>query len=167
MRMLPVIVLGFLTLGCGHLTHTATLPSPTEPAPKLLERVMDLPLANVFPKVLEILLEQGYHLEAADRSLGLVRFSRVWTNTHNLAQPQSHLQCTLLFSPAGAEKTRVRLLATGHLSWWGKNGQTDGEHAPVPHAQADQLLTHLATHLDQANPGLKAQGLTGRDALTK
>jgi len=68
----------------------------------------------VFPRVLEVLMDGGYVIRSANTDLGLVTFYQQWMDqtqhNANIAEEGS-----AIFSSAGPNQTRVRLVISG--SW--------------------------------------------------
>jgi len=111
-------VLGFS--GCAPLApvQLRSAPEPSEQEMAQLRNIQSRTIAirrdAVFPKVLEILMDGGYVIRSANTDLGLVTFYQQWMDqtqhNANIAEEGS-----AIFSSAGPNQTRVRLVISG--SW--------------------------------------------------
>ncbi len=81
-----------------------------------LVRNLALPRSQVFPKVVEVLLDMGYQVRSANADLGLVNLSRTWYDETLAAHPAMSMEATLLFQLDGRGGTRLLMLPTGHWS---------------------------------------------------
>jgi hypothetical protein len=110
-----VIVIGMLT-GCGRPVVVRSEPTPTPEqvaqVRAIQTRVIATPIESVFPKVIDVLMDNDYVVRSADAKLGLVVFYQQWTDTTqnnaNITQ-----EGTALFKPVGASSTQVRVMLTG------------------------------------------------------
>lgn len=123
-----------------------------------LVRALDLPRRQVFPKVVEVLLDMGYQVRSANADLGLVNLSRTWYDETLVAHPAMSMEATLLFQPDGHGGTRLLMLPTGHwsvISWGGKDSAsaTVTRAQPALEARAVQpFLDELARRLAMPSP---------------
>lgn len=111
-------VLGFS--GCVPLApvQLRSAPEPSEQEMAQLRTIQSRTIAirrdAVFPKVLEVLMDGGYVIRSANTDLGLVTFYQQWMDqtqhNANIAEEGS-----AIFSSAGQNQTRVRLVISG--SW--------------------------------------------------
>ncbi len=111
-------VLGFS--GCVPLApvQLRSAPEPSEQEMAQLRNIQSRTIAirrdAVFPKVLEVLMDGGYVIRSANTDLGLVTFYQQWMDqtqhNANIAEEGS-----AIFSSAGQNQTRVRLVISG--SW--------------------------------------------------
>src|SRR4051812_40902721 len=97
LRLYGVLVL--LLAGC-EIPARAWAPPMGPPGRVVAERrarsrVLQIPMQAVFPRVLDVLLDAGCVVRAADRELGMVSFFRVWAD-HGGAFTYSQ-EGTLLF----------------------------------------------------------------------
>ena len=113
---LSVIVIGMLTGCVGRPVVVRSEPTPTPEqvaqVRAIQTRVIATPIESVFPKVIDVLMDNDYVVRSADAKLGLVVFYQQWTdttqNSANLTQ-----EGTALFKPVGASSTQVRVMLTG------------------------------------------------------
>ncbi len=111
-------VLGFS--GCAPLApvQLRSAPEPSEQEMAQLRNIQSRTIAirrdAVFPRVLEVLMDGGYVIRSANTDLGLVTFYQQWMDqtqhNANIAEEGS-----AIFSSAGPNQTRVRLVISG--SW--------------------------------------------------
>lgn len=75
-------------------------------------RVLAVEPASIFPRILDLLMDQGYLVRSVDERLGFVAFFQQWRDPSqggaNLIQ-----EGTLLFTPMGDGSTKVRVMLTG------------------------------------------------------
>ncbi|MFN8012341.1 MAG: hypothetical protein U0P81_13310 [Holophagaceae bacterium] len=76
-------------------------------------RVLAVPRSAVFPRVLDLLLDQGYQVRSANEPLGFVAFHQQWVDRRQATKPILSLEGTLLFREEGTSRTRVRVEMTG------------------------------------------------------
>ena len=127
MRGLLVIPALVVLTGClptRTTFHPVPLAAPGDltPVRGSQSRVLAIPLTEVFPKVLEVLLDQGYQVRSANARLGLISFFRQWSDTRLKTNPTYTQEGTLLLQAAGPGATRVRLGITA------RSEENIGEH---------------------------------------
>ena len=128
-----VIAIGMLT-GCVTARPVVVRSEPT-PTPEqvaqvraIQTRVIATPIESVFPKVIDVLMDNDYVVRSADAKLGLVVFYQQWTDTtQNYANITR--EGTALFKPAGASSTQVRVMLTG--GWQQLENTGGGLRSPV------------------------------------
>ena len=128
---LSVIVIGMLT-GCGRPVVVRSEPTPTPEqvaqVRAIQTRVIATPIESVFPKVIDVLMDNDYVVRSADAKLGLVVFYQQWTdttqNSANITQ-----EGTALFKSVGASSTQVRVMLTG--GWQQLENTGGGLRSPV------------------------------------
>ena len=114
--MLPLMVLAGIP-GCTppevHL-HSAPMPVAQEAARRreARTRVVPVAFASIFPKVLGVLMDEGYLVRSANGTLGTVSFFQQWQDPDQ-ADANIIQEGSLLFTPEGPESTQVRLMLTG------------------------------------------------------
>lgn len=150
-----------LALGCTppDFSLPATSGSVGQPsAGSPLARTLALPRGQVFPKVVEALLDMGYQVRSANADLGLVNLSRTWYDETLSARPALSMEATLLFQADGQESTRLLVLPTGHWSVVSLGGK-DAASATVTRAQpvldaraVQPFLDELARRLTEPSP---------------
>ena len=128
-----------LTLALGCTPPDFSLPTTSgsvgQPsAGSAMTRTLALPRGQVFPKVVEVLLDMGYQVRSASADLGLVNLSRTWYDETLSARPALTMEATLLFQADGQESTRLLVLPTGHWSVVSIGGK-DSASATVTRAQ--------------------------------
>src|SRR6185369_12027874 len=80
----------------------------------LRTRVIATPLSVVFPKVIDVLMDNGYLVRSANETLGIVSFYQQWQDANQSGASISQ-EGSVVFRSAGPSSTEVRLLLTG--SW--------------------------------------------------
>lgn len=140
-----------LALGCTppNFSLPTTPRSGAEPsvgAP--LISTLALPRGQVFPKVVEVLLDMGYQVRSANANLGLVNLSRTWYDETMAARPELSMEATLLFQADGQGGTRLLMLPTGHWSVVSVGGK-DSASATVTRAQPALDARDIQPFLDE------------------
>jgi hypothetical protein len=122
-------------------------------------RTLLLPWNQVFPKVLDVLMDMGYQIRCADEGLGQVNIYQTWYDETRAARPELSLEATLLFRPQRPGETSVRIVATGRWNWIssGRSGS-----ATVTEAQPALASTECRQFLDQLEARLRASEATRR-----
>ena len=158
-------VLGLaLVLGCTPPNFSL----PTTPgsggglsADSPLTRTMALPRGQVFPKVVEVLMDMGYQVRSASADLGLVNLSRTWYDETLAARPELSMEATLLFQADGQGGTRLLMLPTGHWSVVSVGGK-DSASATVRRAQPALDARDVQPFLDELARRLAAPSSAAR-----
>lgn len=147
------------TLGCRitqPIVRPAPLPAPEQAAAAraVQERWVAVPATDAFPLILDLLLDRGLLVVAADRDLGLVSFRGAWRDLDHLLDPDITVEGTLRVRTDG-KGLRLRLLLMGrweivdHV----EGGQaTVGRIAPVGPEEYRRLLDGLAEGLARPTP---------------
>jgi hypothetical protein len=79
----------------------------------LQTRTLPMPLEVIFPKVLAIMIDQGYLLHSIDKLNGMITFSQQWRETG--PQPANiTIRGTIFLSALEPAKTRLRVMLTGN-----------------------------------------------------
>ncbi len=152
-------VLGLaLVLGCTPPSFSL----PTTPgsggdlsAGPPLTRTLAIPRVQVFPKVVEVLMNMGYQVRSASADLGLVNLSRTWYDETLAARPALSMEATLLFQADGQGGTRLFMLPTGHWSVVSVGGK-DSASATVTTAQPALDVRDVQPFLDELAKRLAA-----------
>jgi hypothetical protein len=132
-RLISVCLLALLgSLACQRPNLTvplAPLPSPDQAKSEAESQIRVLPIAKaqVFPKVLEVLMDMGFQIRCADGALGQVNIFQAWDDPRYAADPHFSMEATLLFLDSGSMATRVRMSGTGRWNVWvsGQNRATN------------------------------------------
>lgn len=123
MGSLAIAVLSGCVIRPPAQIRTAPLPTPQEIALKRQEqsRVIAVPLESVFPKVLDVLMDNGFIVRSVNEKAGFVSFSQQWQdkswNGVNIT-----IEGSLLFRSAGTNSTQVRVALTGSLEAFSCDG---------------------------------------------
>jgi len=96
--------------------HAAPAPSPQEleQARTIQTRTLPIAMDAVFPKVVDVLLDNGYLIRSVNERVGVVSFSQNWVDAtqHDAIINQ---EGSLFFKPLTASSTQVRVAMT--QSW--------------------------------------------------
>lgn len=115
-------------------------------------RVIAIPVENVFPKVLDVLMDNGFIVRSANERIGFVSFYQQWKDTsqHNA---NITLEGSIIFNPVGPNSTQARLLLTGS---WQLNlyGSGDSVSSMVGSVQQSIPAKEYAIVLDAIDHGL-------------
>jgi hypothetical protein len=149
-----LVLLGDLACQRPDLTvHLAPLPPPDQ-VKALAEdqiRILPIPRPQVFPKVLEILMNMGFQIRCASESLGQVSIYQAWEDPRYSADPHFSMEATLLFQEAGSGTTRVRMIGTGqwNLLLAGQHLTTSAQNTQPALSPEDcrEFLNRLQTQL--------------------
>lgn len=107
-------------------------------------RTWPLPVTRIFPQVLEVLLDLGYHIQSVNKELGHIAISQTWQDETLSGRPGQALELTLLFTPESPSTTRVRVAAWGRQAWVGDHG---AEKASRPDRLSPEAATRLLDEL--------------------
>lgn len=107
-------------------------------------RTWPLPISRVFPQVLEVLLDLGYHIQSVNKDVGHIAISQTWQDDTLVGSPGQSLELTLLLTPESPTTTRVRVAAWGRQAWVGDHG---AEKASRPDRLSPQAATRLLDEL--------------------
>jgi hypothetical protein len=106
-----------MTAACAQIppaVHSAPTPTPEQLTQirATQTRVIRVPIDSVFPKVIDVLMDNDYLVRSADAKLGFVSFYQKWTDTTqkgaNITQ-----EGAALFTRASPGSTQVRVMLTG------------------------------------------------------
>lgn len=78
----------------------------------LQTRVIPAPLDSIFPRVIEVLMDNDYIVRSVDAQAGFVSFYQQWTDAAQAAANISE-EGSALFTSAGPGQTQVRVTLTG------------------------------------------------------
>lgn len=118
----------FVLAGCLQppRIETAPMADPVDTARigESHSRVLPISRSAVFPKVLDLLLDQGFQVLSVDEPLGLVSFHQQWVDRTQDTKPILILEGTLVFREAapGATKVRVEMSGRSETLVAGKGG---------------------------------------------
>lgn len=148
-----VIACSLLLLGLACQPPELRLP----PAPEMARtegsrasqtRSWPLPYSRIFPQVLEVLLDLGYHIQSVNKEVGHIAISQTWQDDTLAGSPGQALELTLLFTEESPTTTRVRVAAWGRQAWTGRHGVEQASRPDRLSPQsATQLLDELAKRL--------------------
>lgn len=116
-------------LACTPIqVKSAPTPSPQDIAlsRQVQSRVLPVAASTVFPKVITVLLDNGYIVRSANEKVGLVCFYQQWVDASQFHATLA-TEGTLLFEPEGADSTRARLLITGNWQAMGGGPKASAE----------------------------------------
>lgn len=143
------------TLACTPIQiKSAPAPSPQDivQSRQAQSRVLPVAASSVFPKVITVLLDNGYIVRSANEKVGLVYFYQQWVDSSQ-ANATLAMEGTLLFEPEGADATRARLLVTGNWQAMGGGPKTSAE---ITGAQQNASPGEYKKLLDLLEKGLAA-----------
>lgn len=147
------------------MTAACRPPNPqvrSEPAPTPAQltqvravqtRVIPTPIDSVFPKVIDVLMDNDYVVRSADAKLGFVSFYQQWTDSTQSGANISQ-EGAVLFKPAGPGSTQVRVMLTG--GWQQLQFTTTGKNpdAAMVGAVASTRSDDYAQFLDMLQSAL-------------
>lgn len=110
-----------LLLLAGCATPPPQLHSPAAPPPEQIAaarsvqtRVIAVQFDAVLPRAIAVLMDNNFVVRSADAKLGFVSFYQQWMDP-TLAAASVTEEGTILFTPAAAGSTQMRVMLTG--SW--------------------------------------------------
>jgi hypothetical protein len=117
MRTLPRMIAACALAGCAMPpVQIRSAPTPTDAEVAQMRgiqtRVISAPFDSIFPKVVDVLLDNGYVVRSTDSKLGFVAFYQQWTDPEQYDAIIA-LEGDALFEPDGPASTRVRVALTG------------------------------------------------------
>ncbi len=158
--MVPLCALSACTLPPVQLRS-----APTPNAQQIAQtrgqqtRVIATPVGGVFPKAIEILFDNGYVVRSADGQLGFLAFYQQWTDPTQAGANISE-EGSILFTAAGPNSTRVRVMLTG--GWQRLETTGGGPHSTdtgmVGGVQQDAGADEYKKLLDLLQAGLSTPG---------
>lgn len=151
----PVLFICLLG-GCASVQiRSAPLPTTAEAEQNrtVQTRLLKVPFETVFPKVIGVLLDDGYIVSSANERLGLVSFSQQWLDKdqHNANIRQ---EGTLFFERAGADATSVRVLMSGSWQVVSRGGGYSASSAMVGRVAQSSGEEQYKVLLDVVEKGL-------------
>lgn len=168
MQRLAILIALLGLTGCGALPAVQIHSAPTVPAVEAERlnthrtRIMAIDAERVFPRVLEVLMDQGFVILCADASLGTVAFRQQWRDPGQRGASIVQ-EGNLLVSAQGPGQTRIRLLLTGSSQelrhWYGKDG---GHKTMVGSVQQDLGQEEYSKLLDVLEKGLATLPVRGQ-----
>lgn len=120
MACLPVL-LGTLACQPPEISvPMAPMPSPTQVKARseAQSRVLPIPKTQVFPRVLEVLMEMGFQIRCVNEAQGQINIFQAWDDLRYASDPHFSMEATLLFLDAGSGSTRVRMTGIGYWNKW-------------------------------------------------
>lgn len=150
-----VAVGALLTLGCMAPPVVSMAPVPTaaqaEAASAARTRVLPLARGQVFPRVIQVLMDLGYQVRCVNADLGQVNLYQAWYDDRMATHPELSLEATLLFLEDGPGRTRVQIAATGrwNVVSHGKNvsAMLNGAQPALDSSECRQFLELLEARL--------------------
>jgi hypothetical protein len=141
-----------LAVGCTPLTvEVSHVPPPSAELLAVQSRVLSLPPAAVFPRILDVLMNEGFLIVSANRDLGLVTIHRQWDEQQGNVHPLLSLDATLVFSAEGTDRTRVRAQIYGGIHAAAGSGKTYSTYDGAP---GDLKAGDYENLLDRVEKGL-------------
>lgn len=107
----PLLFLGCVPINTRIDLAQVPAPAPSEELAKARSRVLPMPPAAAWPRLLETLLDMGFQIRSANRDSGVVNVSRTWKDP---SSSTLSLEATFLLTPEGTGSTLVRMSATGN-----------------------------------------------------
>lgn len=151
-----IAAVALLSLGCSMRPPVVPMaPVPTaaqvEATSAARTRVLPMPRGQVFPKVIQVLMDLGYQVRCVNADLGQVNFYQAWYDDRMAAHPELSLEATLLFLEEGPGRTRVQIAATGrwNVVSHGKNASAmlNGVQPALDSSEYRQFLDLLEARL--------------------
>jgi hypothetical protein len=149
-----------MTAACAPpppVVHSAPTPTPEQlmQVRAAQTRVIPTPIDSVFPKVIDVLMDNDYVVRSADAKLGFISFYQKWTDTTQKGANIT-LEGSALFKRATPGSTQVRVMLTGgwqqlQVTGGGKNGVSS-----MVGAVADTRADDYTKLLDLLQGGLAA-----------
>jgi hypothetical protein len=141
--------------GCA-LPEVRTAPLPTTQQLALnrqvQSRVIAIPVEGVFPKVLDVLMDNGFIIRSINEKAGFVSFYQQWVDKSQ-RYANITIEGSLLFTSAGPNSTLARVLLTG--SWQiASYGGVDSATSMVRGVQQSTSGREYAMVLDVIDRGL-------------
>lgn len=136
--------------------HSAPAPTPQEVTQirALQTRVISAPIDSIFPRVIEILMDNNYIVRSVDSRAGFVSFYQQWTDSTQASANISQ-EGSILFTPAG-KQTQVRVILTAgwqrlEVTGGGPRSTDSGMVGGVQQSAADEEYKKI---LDTLQSGL-------------
>lgn len=111
--------LSLLLLLAGCQTVVPAIRSPPTPPPEQIavarsvqSQVVQVPIESVLPRAISVLMDNNFVVRSADSKLGFVSFYQQWMDPVFYSATVSE-EGTILFTPAGAGSTQIRVMLTG------------------------------------------------------
>jgi hypothetical protein len=115
-------------------------------------RVIAIPIEKVFPKVLDVLMDNGFIVRSVNERTGFVSFYQQWSD-ESQRNANITLEGSLLFRSVGPNSTQARVLLTG--SWQVVSvGGGDSASSMVGRVQQNTPAKEYAMVLDAIDHGL-------------
>lgn len=169
LAVLPCLVMA----GCGSLPVVGIHSAPVLPREEVTRlaahrvRTVAVDSEAIFPKVLEILLDQGHLVLCADRNLGMVAFRQQWQDREQ-REATIIQDGTLLVTPLGRGRCQLRLLLTGRSSEIYRYGVKEtGGLATLAGVQHDVAPEEYCKLLDLLEKGLVPAGAPSTPAVVR
>jgi hypothetical protein len=149
---------GCLTLPPVQL-HSAPAPTAQEikQIHEMQSRVLALGSETVFPRVLDVLMDNGYVVRSVDSKIGFVAFYQQWADFQQGGAIIALEGCAI-FEAQGPASTRVRVSLTGGSQ---RLEMTSAGRSPdygmVGHAQQSASAAEYKRMLDSLEAGLSAK----------
>ena len=116
MRITAACALTVALVGCAAPARPLAPPEPSVEQVAQLStgstRTLSVKPDFIFPKVIYVLLDNGYVVRSASKDLGFVSIYQQWQDQPGL---NVFLEGTVVFSPSGKESTEVRISLTRSL----------------------------------------------------
>jgi len=136
--------------------RSAPAPTPEEITRirALQTRLISAPIDSIFPRVIEILMDNDYVVRSVDAKAGFVSFYQQWSDPSQAAANISQ-EGSILFTPAG-KQTQVRVILTGgwqrlEITGGGPRSTDSGMVGGVQQSAADEEYRKI---LDTLQKGL-------------
>ena len=111
---LGVLVISALSGCVAPEIRMAPPPTPQQVAlnHNVQVRAIAVPAERVFPRILDVLMDNGFIVRSANEKIGFVSFYQQW---HDVSQSNANitLEGSLLFKSAGPNSTEARVVLTG------------------------------------------------------
>jgi len=146
--------------------HAAPEPTPQEVAIIHNNQIRIIPVAydSVFPKALEILMDNGYLVRSVNEKMGIISFYQQWRDM-NQSGASIVQEGSVFFKPTGTSSTQARLLLTG--SWQRVESSGGGIHSSGTNALVGQVQQNAQPEEYKKLLDLFEKGLSTGPELSK
>ena len=116
MRIIGCLFLACALEGCLPAVQVRSAPAPTPQEMvqirTLQTRVIAASMDSIFPRVIEVLMDNDYVVRSVDAQAGFVSFYQQWMDPSQAAANITE-EGSILFTAAGSGQTQVRVILTG------------------------------------------------------
>lgn len=164
MKSLVGMILTCALSACAALPPVQIHSAPVPPAQEIAQiqemqsRLLAIGSEVVFPRVLDVLMDNGYVIRSVDSKIGFVAFFQQWADPKQFGAIIA-LDGSAIFEPQGPASTRVRVILSGgsqRLQATG-GGAHSTDYGMVGQAQQTADALGYKRLLDTTETGLSAK----------